>query len=301
MMDILASQSPQPLEDYARVEQAIHYLQGNYQAQPDLAAAAASVGLSEYHFQRLFTRWVGISPKRFLQYLTKEHAKRVLLHSGDLLNAAYASGLSGPGRLHDLFVACEAVTPGDYKRAGAGLEIRYGFHSTPFGECLLAETARGLCTSIFVEPGGRSEALVGLRSRWRLARLIPDPTAGRAVVEQLLHPAVPLAAPLALYLDGTNFQVQVWEALLRIPAGAVTTYAAIAQAIGAPQSARAVGNAVGRNPLAWIIPCHRVIHADGSFGNYHYGSARKQALLGWEFVAAERTTGSGVSSVYDFD
>ncbi len=281
----------QQAEDYARIEQAIHYLEQNYLSQPELADVAASVGLSEYHFQRLFTRWVGISPKRFLQYLTKEHAKQVLRGSGDVLTAAYASGLSGPGRLHDLFVNTEAVTPGEYKRAGAGLEIRYGFHPTPFGECLLAQTTRGVCGLSFVEPGGREFALSQLRARWRNAVLIQDQDAGRAVIAQIFQPTGSRSAPLALYLNGTNFQIKVWEALLRIPTGSVSTYAGIAQAIGMPGSARAVGNAVGSNPLALIIPCHRVIRKDGSFGEYHYGSARKKAILGWEFAGAERTAG----------
>ncbi len=279
----------QQAEDYARIEQAIHYLEQNYLSQPELADVAASVGLSEFHFQRLFTRWVGISPKRFLQFLTKEHAKRVLNRSGDVLAAAYSSGLSGPGRLHDLFVSCEAVTPGEYKRAGSGLEIRYGFHPTPFGECLLAQTARGVCGLGFVEPDGREAALAQLRSRWRNAELIHDPEGGRAVISQIFQPVGQQAAPLALFLNGTNFQIKVWEALLRIPTGSLATYADIAQAIGMPGSARAVGNAVGSNPLALIIPCHRVIRKDGSFGEYHYGSARKKAILGWEFASRDRS------------
>lgn len=279
----------QQAEDYARIEQAIHYLEQNYLSQPELADVAASVGLSDFHFQRLFTRWVGISPKRFLQYLTKEHAKRVLNRSGDVLAAAYSSGLSGPGRLHDLFVSCEAVTPGEYKRAGSGLEIRYGFHSTPFGETLLAQTARGLCGLSFVEPGGREAALAQLRARWRNAALIHDQETGRVIISQIFQPVGQQAAPLALFLNGTNFQIKVWEALLRIPTGSLTTYAGIAQAIGMPGSARAVGNAVGSNPLALIIPCHRVIRKDGSFGEYHYGSARKKAILGWEFAGSDRS------------
>jgi AraC family transcriptional regulator of adaptative response/methylated-DNA-[protein]-cysteine methyltransferase len=279
----------QQAEDYARIEQAIHYLEQNYLSQPELADVAASVGLSDFHFQRLFTRWVGISPKRFLQYLTKEHAKRVLNRSGDVLAAAYSSGLSGPGRLHDLFVSCEAVTTGEYKRAGSGLEIRYGFHSTPFGETLLAQTARGLCGLSFVEPGGREAALAQLRARWRNAALIHDQETGRVIISQIFQPVGQQAAPLALFLNGTNFQIKVWEALLRIPTGSLTTYAGIAQAIGMPGSARAVGNAVGSNPLALIIPCHRVIRKDGSFGEYHYGSARKKAILGWEFAGSDRS------------
>jgi AraC family transcriptional regulator of adaptative response/methylated-DNA-[protein]-cysteine methyltransferase len=274
-------------DDYRRVEQAIRYLEANYLDQPELEEVAASIGLSEYHFQRLFTRWVGISPKRFLQYLTKEHAKHLLRRSGDLLEAAYASGLSGPGRLHDLFVSTEAVTPGEYKQSGAGLEIRYGFHPTPFGQCLISLTARGVCGLSFVEPGAQDSALAQMRSRWRNAAFIHDPAATQPVVAQIFRPAGQPAGPMALYLNGTNFQIKVWEALLRIPSGSVVTYADIALAIGMPDAARAVGTAVGSNPIAVIIPCHRVIRKDGSYGEYHYGSARKKAILGWEFAGVD--------------
>jgi len=274
-------------DDYRRVEQAIRFLEANYLDQPELEEVAASIGLSEYHFQRLFTRWVGISPKRFLQYLTKEHAKHLLRRSGDLLEAAYASGLSGPGRLHDLFVSTEAVTPGEYKQAGAGLEIRYGFHPTPFGMCLIALTQRGVCGLSFVEPGGQDSALSQMHSRWRNAAFIHDQVGTQPVVAQIFHPAGQPAGPMALYLNGTNFQIKVWEALLRIPSGSVVTYADIALAIGMPDAARAVGTAVGSNPIAVIIPCHRVIRKDGSYGEYHYGSARKKAILGWEFAGVD--------------
>ena len=274
-------------DDYRRVEQAIRFLEANYLDQPELEEVAASIGLSEYHFQRLFTRWVGISPKRFLQYLTKEHAKHLLRRSGDLLEAAYASGLSGPGRLHDLFVSTEAVTPGEYKQSGAGLEIRYGFHPTPFGLCLIALTTRGVCGLSFVEPGAQDLALVQMRARWRNAAFIHDQVGTQPVVAQIFRPAGQPAGPMALYLNGTNFQIKVWEALLRIPSGSVVTYADIALAIGMPDAARAVGTAVGSNPIAVIIPCHRVIRKDGSYGEYHYGSARKKAILGWEFAGVD--------------
>jgi len=274
-------------DDYRRVEQAIRFLEANYLDQPELEEVAASIGLSEYHFQRLFTRWVGISPKRFLQYLTKEHAKHLLSRSGDLLEAAYASGLSGPGRLHDLFVSTEAVTPGEYKQGGAGLEIRYGFHPTPFGLCLIATTQRGVCGLSFVEPGAQDSALAQMRSRWRNAAFIHDQDGTQPVVAQIFRPAGQPAGPMALYLNGTNFQIKVWEALLRIPSGSVVTYADIALAIGMPDAARAVGTAVGSNPIAVIIPCHRVIRKDGSYGEYHYGSARKKAILGWEFAGVD--------------
>ncbi len=275
--------SPAWLEDYARIEQAIRFLERNYLDQPNLKAAAQSVGLSEYHFQRLFTRWVGISPKRFLQYLTKEHAKALLRQRAGLLEAAYDSGLSSPGRLHDLFVACEAVTPGEYKSGGSGLTLRYGFHPTPFGECLLAVSERGVCWFSFVVDG-RQAALGELRATWRRAALVEDTAATAPAARSVFFPAAQSERALALLLNGTNFQIKVWEALLRIPAGSVVTYEDIAVAIGLPGASRAVGQAVGRNPIAVLIPCHRVIRKDGELGNYRYGSARKKALLGWEFA-----------------
>lgn len=282
-------------EDYQRIEQAIHFLEANYQRQPALSEIAASVHLSEYHFQRLFSRWVGISPKRFLQFLTKENAKRLLEHSASVLEAAHASGLSGPGRLHDLLVSCEAVTPGEYKQRGAGLSIRYGMHPTPFGECLLAVTARGICGLGFTTQGGSTGCpLDELRRFWQQAELIYDPSATEALIERIfpLGREAP-CPPLPIYLRGTNFQIKVWEALLRIRPGQVSTYQEIAAAIGQPEAARAVGNAVGSNPVPVLVPCHRVIRKEGVFGNYRYGSARKKALLGWEMARASANPSPG--------
>ena len=271
-------------EDYARIEQAIRYIETNALRQPDLNELAAQVGLSEYHFQRLFTRWAGISPKRFLQFLTREHAKALLARSGSLLEATYAAGLSGPGRLYDLFVQTEAVTPGEFKSRGAGVEIAYGFHPSPFGECLLALTARGICFLAFVE-GDRSTALEQLRQTWPNARLSEYPSRTAAVVERIFSPDS--STPVPLHLRGTNFQIKVWEALLRLPPGQLTTYQSLAEQIHSPTAARAVGNAVAHNPLAYIIPCHRVLQKSGHFGNYRYGPARKKAILGWEMARAE--------------
>jgi AraC family transcriptional regulator of adaptative response/methylated-DNA-[protein]-cysteine methyltransferase len=282
-------------DDYERIEQAILFLKANYQAQPSLSEVAASVHLSEYHFQRLFTRWVGISPKRFLQFLTKEHAKQLLAHSDNILDAAYESGLSGPGRLHDLFVATEAVTPGEFKSQGEGMLITYGFHPTPFGECLLAFTERGICDFIFVERSDQDGALALLKSRWQRADLCRDEGQTQALVRRIFSAlgrieTVPangsLGRPLSLYLRGTNFQIKVWEALLRIPPGSVVSYEEIAAHLGMPGAARAVGNAVASNPIPVIIPCHRVIRKVGDFGGYRYGTARKMALLGWEQAKA---------------
>ncbi|MDZ7292412.1 MAG: bifunctional helix-turn-helix domain-containing protein/methylated-DNA--[protein]-cysteine S-methyltransferase [candidate division KSB1 bacterium] len=271
--------------DYQRIEQAILTLGKDFRRQPSLKEMAKSVALSEYHFQRLFSRWVGISPKRFLQFLTKEYAKRLLEDSHNLLDVAYESGLSGTGRLHELFVTCEAVTPGEFKNRGEGLQVFYGFHPSPFGECLLALTERGICSLAFVQKGDRSQALKLLEERWMNARLIKAPSRTRPLIDQIYNPIKKAEPrPLHLFLSGTNFQIKVWEALLRIPPGAVVSYEDIAVYLGMPNASRAVGNAVAQNPIAFIIPCHRVVRKLGDFGNYRWGTARKKAMVGWEAV-----------------
>ena len=269
-------------EDYTRIAQAIRYIEDNVDRQPDLNEVAAQVGLSEYHFQRLFTRWAGISPKRFLQFLTRENAKTWLARSGNLLDATYSAGLSSPGRLYDLFVQTEAVTPGEYKTRGSGVAIAYGFHPSPFGECLLALTARGICFLAFVD-ADRSSALEQLRLSWPNAVLSEAPARTAPVVEQIFsHATRGVSAPLPLHLHGTNFQIKVWEALMRLSPGQVTTYQALAEQLHSAGAARAVGNAVAHNPVAYLIPCHRVLQKSGHFGNYRYGTARKKAILLWE-------------------
>ncbi len=281
----------QPSEDYRRIEQAINYLEANAQRQPGLGEVAAAVGLSEYHFQRLFTRWAGISPKRFLQFLTKESAKQLLARSANLLNATYEAGLSSPGRLHDLFIKCEAVTPGEYKNRGQGVRIAYGFHPTPFGECLLALTGRGICFLAFVD-SSRKVALEKLRQEWANALLVEDPAQTEMIVTQIFAPSVdgldPIKGPheVTLHVRGTNFQIKVWEALLRLPPDAVVTYEDIARQVCTSKATRAVGNAVAHNPVAYIIPCHKVLRKAGEFGNYRYGSARKKAILFREMASA---------------
>ena len=269
--------------DYRRVELAIGFLEDNARRQPDLTEVAASVGLSEYHFQRLFTRWAGVSPKRFLQFLTKENAK-ALLSRTSVMTAAYEAGLSGPGRLHDLLVQCDAVTPGEYRTKGAGMEIVYGYHPTPFGECLLALTGRGICFLGFVTIG-RGELLMELKSHWANATLTESPSRTAPLVAKIFSPQS--GETLPVHLRGTNFQLKVWEALLRLPPGAATSYEALAEQVGSVNSARAVGNAVARNPLAYLIPCHRVLQKAGGFGNYRYGPRRKMAILGWEVAHTE--------------
>lgn len=281
--------SPPDLEqlaqDYAIVEKALRYLDENFRQQPSLSILARQVGLSEYHFQRLFTRWVGISPKRFLQFLTKEHVKTLLDQQWPLLQASYASGLSSPSRLYDLLIRTEAVTPAQYKTRGQGLTISYGFHPTPFGECLAAVTPLGLCHLSFQGAEDRKEAFAELQKRWPQAYWIEEPQRVATTVKQIFaHWPQTILPPLALHLNGTNFQLKVWEALLHIPPGTLTSYEHIAQAIGEPRAARAVGQAVAANPIALLIPCHRVIRKIGVLGNYGGGRARKKAILGWELA-----------------
>jgi len=265
--------------DYLRIEQAIAYLEVHYQDQPSLDDVAASIGLSEFHFQRLFTRWAGVSPKRFLQFLTKEAAKDLLNRSENLLDTTHQLGLSSLGRLHDLFVTTEAVSPGEYKSQGEGVTIRYGLHASPFGKCLIAVTDRGICHLGFVETS-EGDAIDNLVADWKNARMLEDHRSTAGLVEPIFD--VNARGKLNVHLRGTNFQLKVWEALLQIPSGAVTTYEGLAERIGRPTASRAVGTAVGHNPIAVLIPCHRVIRKVGEFGNYRYGAPRKKALLAYE-------------------
>jgi len=267
--------------DYERIARAIDYLRRHAEDQPDLAAAARHVKLSEHHFQRVFTRWAGVSPKRFLQYLTVEHAKSRLATAHGVLDVAGTVGLSGPGRLHDLFVTLEAMTPGEFKAGGAGLAIQYGVHETPFGRSLIAMTARGICDLQFIDD--ENSGIERLRREWPGAELRPNPAATAPVAERLFGPLVSRpGGALALLVKGSNFQVKVWRALLDLPFGSLATYGSIATRIGVPSAARAVGAAVGANPVAWLIPCHRVIRESGALGGYRWGVGRKAAMLGWE-------------------
>jgi AraC family transcriptional regulator, regulatory protein of adaptative response / methylated-DNA-[protein]-cysteine methyltransferase len=271
----------QQAEDYQVVEQAIRYLEGHFRQQPGLDEIAASVHLSKYHFQRLFKRWAGISPTQFLHFLTVEYAKERLRESQSVLDATMEAGLSSAGRLHDLFVTHEAVTPGEYRRQGAGLRIAYGFHETPFGRCLVATTARGICALQFV-PGGDREAQEVLASRWPQAALVEEPGETAPLVERIFAVPGEAVLPFHLLLRGTNFQVRVWQALLAIPPGAMVSYQDVAVYIGRPKASRAVGRAVAENPVAYLIPCHRVITSAGEAHRYRWGTARKKAMLGWE-------------------
>ncbi len=273
--------------DYDRVAAAIGYLERHAAERPSLDAVAGHLALSPSHFQRLFRRWAGVSPKQFLQALALARAQERLRDSASVLDAAFAAGLSGPGRLHDLFVAVEAVTPGEYKGRGRGVAIRYGFHDTPFGEALLACTGRGLCHLGFVGEGGRGEALETLAAEWPEADRREDAAATEVDATTVFAPAQERpGAPLRLHLRGTNFQLQVWRALLRIPEGAAVSYGDLARRLGRPAAHRAVASAVGANPVAYLIPCHRVLRASGALGGYRWGLPRKHAMLARELAAA---------------
>ncbi|MFL7891691.1 MAG: methylated-DNA--[protein]-cysteine S-methyltransferase [Anaerolineales bacterium] len=275
-------------QDYGQIELAIRYLETHQLEQPELADLAANLHLSEYHLQRLFSRWVGISPKRFMQYLTKENAKRLLNHSEDVLATSHSVGLSSPGRLHDLFITCEAMTPGEYKTRASGMKIGYGFHPSPFGECLVAVTGRGICNLAFIDNGDQDAALSELRSSWPGAVLEVEHAKTSIVVEQLTELfRQPSSTPMRIFLSGTNFQIKVWEALMDIPAGSVVSYQQVAIQIGIAGASQAVGNAISTNPIPVLIPCHRVIRKNGDFGKYRFGSARKKALLGWEMAKVD--------------
>jgi AraC family transcriptional regulator, regulatory protein of adaptative response / methylated-DNA-[protein]-cysteine methyltransferase len=266
--------------DYDRIASAITFIRDNVQRQPELAEVAGHVSLSPFHFQRLFQRWAGVSPKKFLQFLTLTSAKNELRASHTLSEAAFAAGLSGTGRLHDLFVTLEGMTPGEYKSAGADLEIRYGLHDSPFGKMLLASTAKGICHLAFTDEPEAAHA--ELQHLWSRARLLPDPEGTAPLAAKIFDPTGRTSGPLPLLARGTPFQLKVWEALLRLPEGALTTYGHLAAAIGLPKASRAVGTAVGQNPIAFLIPCHRVIRKAGGIGDYRWGPTRKTALLGWE-------------------
>jgi AraC family transcriptional regulator of adaptative response/methylated-DNA-[protein]-cysteine methyltransferase len=270
-------------QDYQQVEQAIRFLENNFRQQPSLAEIASQVHLSEYHFQRLFTRWVGISPKRYLQYLTKEYARRVLARS-NLLETAYAAGLSGPGRLHDLFITWEAVTPGEFRRKGEDMTISYGVQPSPFGECLLVVTRRRINQLAFIDPKSGVEPLVAqLGNRWRKARLVHDERKTAPYFSKIFAPFLgKQAQPLNLEVIGTSFQLKVWEALLHIPPGSLVSYHELSVFIGMPSASRAVARAISQNPVPVLIPCHRVIRSSGEFSGYRWGSSRKKAIIAWE-------------------
>jgi AraC family transcriptional regulator, regulatory protein of adaptative response / methylated-DNA-[protein]-cysteine methyltransferase len=273
----------EPHSDYERVRRIIAFISERWRDQPSLEAIADHVGLSTTHVHHLFRRWAGLSPKAFLQALTLDNAKALLSDSASVLDATYEVGLSGPARLHDLFVTHEAMTPGDYKAGGSGLTMRFGFHPSPFGEAVLIATDRGLAGLGFVDDGDRQAALSDLTRRWPKAAYVEDEVATAPLARRIFNPSQWQAEqPLRVVLIGTDFEVRVWQTLLRIPRDKAATYSDIARHIGKPAACRAVGAAVGKNPVSFVVPCHRVLGRSGALTGYHWGLTRKQAILGWE-------------------
>ena len=269
------------MNDYDRIAAVIRYLDEHHRDQPDLADLAEVAGLTQYHFHRLFRSWASITPKDFLQCLTLEHVKSLLRNGDSVLGASIDAGLSGPGRLHDLCVGLEAASPGEIKARGDGLRIVYGFAASPFGECLVGETARGVCHLSFVD-GDPERSIARLRAQWPGASLICDDSTAREIVSNVfVRPEVD-RAPLRAYVRGTAFQVRVWRALLEVEQGSLVTYTQLASTVCGPKAARAAGAALGRNPLAYLIPCHRVIRQTGVVGGYRWGETRKRAMIAWE-------------------
>lgn len=268
--------------DYARVERAIRFLRHHLGRQPRLDEVATEIGLSPCHFQRLFRQWAGISPKRYLEFLTVEQAKPLLRQSYSVLETSYALGLTSPSRLHEQFVAIEASSPGEFKRRWQDVEIRYGVHAGPFGDMLVAQTERGVCFLSFVNHRTKDSELVRLQQLYAQARLISDAAATAALVRRMFAATAGSDTPVHLTLRGTNFQVSVWRALLRIPVGEVVSYRQLAEQLGHPRGARPVAGAVAANPVNFLIPCHRVLRSDGSIGGYRGGAELKQRLLDWE-------------------
>ncbi len=272
--------------DYDLIRRAIAFLSETWAEQPSLERLAQHLHLSPTHCQKLFKRWCGLSPKEFVQAITVDHARGLLGGSASVLDTAYEVGLSGAGRLHDLFVSHEAMTPGDYKRRGEGLEMAYGFHASPFGEALLIVTDRGVAGLAFVNEDigqTREDALADMTQRWPKAAYVEKPEKTAAHARAIFDASRwGKEQPVRLVMIGTDFDVRVWEALLKIPLGRAVSYTDIARHIGAPSASRAVGSAVGRNPISFVVPCHRVLRTDGSLGGYHWGLTRKRALIGWE-------------------
>ena len=275
-------------DDYQRIATAIHFLKTSALDQPSLDDAAKQVDLSPYHFQRLFRRFAGVSPKRFLQHLTTEHAKELLKQSTSVLETSFSVGLSSPSRLHDLLINVDAVTPGEYKSGGIDLQIDYAIHPTPFGRCLIAVTERGICRLEFIDLAEKEIAIQRLQKAWPNALISRNDTVTENIIRQIFIPQNSSTnKPLPLLLQGTNFQLKVWQALLRIPVGCVTSYGFLAKKVGQPTASRAVGTAIGNNPISYLIPCHRVLRGDGGIGGYRWGIDRKLAILGKEFCATE--------------
>lgn len=270
-------------QDYDTVRRAIEYLTKRYREQPEIDAVAAAAGTDPRRLNELFRRWCGLTPKAFLQAVTLDNAKKLLAQSPNILEASYELGLSGPGRLHDLFVVHEAMSPGEWKTGGEGLEIRYGFHPSPFGTALVMATPRGLCGLAFSDPGKENAALKDMRARWKNASYREDSAATADIAARIFQSdRWQPNTPLRVVLIGTDFEVRVWQTLLKVPLGHAATYSDVARKIGKEKAARAVGAAVGKNPISFVVPCHRIVGTNGALTGYHWGLTRKRAMLGWE-------------------
>ena len=270
-------------DDYDVVRRAIAHIRGHWREQPDIDTIAEAAKVTPTELHHLFRRWAGLTPKAFLQALTLDYARNLLRDSASVLEATYEVGLSGPGRLHDLFVTHEAMSPGEWKSGGQGIEMRYGFHSSPFGQALVIVAPRGLAGVALADAGGEREALADMTRRWPKATYIEDRDGTAPMAARIFDPTLWRAdQPLRVVLIGTDFEVRVWETLLRIPMGRFTTYSDIACKLNSPKASRAVGAAVGKNPISFVVPCHRVIGKSGELTGYHWGLTRKRAMLGWE-------------------
>jgi len=274
------------ISNYYRIEKAISFLTDNFKEQPDLDHIAKEVFMSPFHFQRIFTDWVGISPKKFVQYLTIDYLRNKISETENMIDAADLAGLSSQSRVHDLFVSIEGVSPQQYKSAGKGLEIYYGYHPSPFGLCFIAIAEKGICALKFIdEEKSRNEFKI-FTEQWKFASLIHKPDYTQEYIRKIFKPDKVNPEKLNLLVNGTDFQIKVWEALLTIPFGSVCSFQQIADKIGKPETVRSVGSAIAKNSIIYLIPCHRIISTNGTMGNYHYGKARKQAMIGWEMSKA---------------
>jgi AraC family transcriptional regulator, regulatory protein of adaptative response / methylated-DNA-[protein]-cysteine methyltransferase len=280
-------QNPMPLAaaaaDYDVVRRAIGHIRGHWREQPEIEAIAEAAGVTPTELHHLFRRWAGLTPKAFLQALTLDGARQLLRDSASVLDATYEVGLSGPGRLHDLFVTHEAMSPGEWKSGGEGLTVRFGFHPSPFGSALVMATERGLAGLAFADPGEEPAALADMKARWPRAAYVEDSARTAVVAKRIFDPSQwQQSQPLRVVLIGTDWEVRVWEALMQIPMGRLVTYSDIAGKVRSPAAARAVGAAVGKNPVSFVVPCHRVVGKSGELTGYHWGITRKRAMLGWE-------------------
>ena len=297
MSKIISLQPQEDSAEWRRMGRAIRYLSEHYLDQPRLEDAASAAGLSPFHFQRVFTRYIGVSPKSFVGHLTLAHAKKELAEGASVLDAALAAGLSGPSRLHDLCLKIEAMTPGDYAKAGRGVRIDYGFHASPFGTVLVMATQKGICGLGFADEGEEEDALADLKARWPKAEYRENEQRAAGIALRIFDPQQRGESALPLHLMGTPWQIKVWEALLAIPSGKLVTYGTIAEKVCTARAARAVGAAVGRNPISWLIPCHRVLGSNGALTGYHWGIARKRAMIALESARQDQSERPSTSAM----